>query len=175
MRYFLQELQENTQLCNLVGEISHAIGHCYHNLSDLMIDLNQPRPRHLYAAFVSPPVQTTLIHQQTIPVHINAVSGRNYRFCFPTTDLKKWRHSTVFRNFIQCMFALNFTVTSTKKAKSTYADDYINFYIHPHSSYKHFWITGTQNVFWYRHSALGYMCIYCYESFSTCIFLDIRD
>lgn len=89
MRYFLQELQENTQLCNLVGEISHAIGHCYHNLSDLMIDLNQPRPRHLYAAFVSPPVQTTLIHQQTIPVHINAVSGRNYRFCFPTTDLKK--------------------------------------------------------------------------------------
>nr|XP_034301238.1 large proline-rich protein BAG6 isoform X3 [Crassostrea gigas] len=67
-----QELQENTQLCNLVGEISHAIGHCYHNLSDLMIDLNQPRPRHLYAAFVSPPVQTTLIHQQTIPVHINA-------------------------------------------------------------------------------------------------------
>lgn len=77
MRYFLQELQENTQLCNLVGEISHAIGHCYHNLSDLMIDLNQPRPRHLYAAFVSPPVQTTLIHQQTIPVHINAVSGRN--------------------------------------------------------------------------------------------------
>lgn len=89
MRYFLQELQENTQLCNLVGEISHAIGHCYHNLSDLMIDLNQPRPRHLYAAFVSPPVQTTLIHQQTIPVHINAVSGRYYRFCFPTTDLKK--------------------------------------------------------------------------------------
>lgn len=89
MRYFLQELQENTQLCNLVGEISHAIGHCYHNLSDLMIDLNQPRPRHLYAAFVSPPVQTTLIHQQTIPVHINAVSGRNYRFCFPTADLKK--------------------------------------------------------------------------------------
>lgn len=87
MRYFLQELQENTQLCNLVGEISHAIGHCYHNLSDLMIDLNQPRPRHLYAAFVSPPVQTTLIHQQTIPVHINAVS--DYRFCFPTTDLKK--------------------------------------------------------------------------------------
>ncbi|XP_022320209.2 large proline-rich protein BAG6-like isoform X3 [Crassostrea virginica] len=67
-----QELQEYTQLCNLVGEISHAIGHCYHNLSDLMIDLNQPRPRHLYAAFVSPPVQTTLIHQQTIPVHINA-------------------------------------------------------------------------------------------------------
>lgn len=89
MRYFLQELQENTQLCNLVGEISHAIGHCYHNLSDLMIDLNQPRPRHLYAAFVSPPVQTTLIHQQTIPVHINAVSELNYRFCFPTTDLKK--------------------------------------------------------------------------------------
>lgn len=89
MRYFLQELQENTQLCNLVGEISHAIGHCYHNLSDLMIDLNQPRPRHLYAAFVSPPVQTTLIHQQTIPVHINAVSELNYRFCFPTADLKK--------------------------------------------------------------------------------------
>lgn len=104
MRYFLQELQENTQLCNLVGEISHAIGHCYHNLSDLMIDLNQPRPRHLYAAFVSPPVQTTLIHQQTIPVHINAVSELNYRFCFPTADLKKWRHSTVFRNFIQCMY-----------------------------------------------------------------------
>ncbi|XP_061164391.1 large proline-rich protein BAG6-like isoform X3 [Saccostrea echinata] len=67
-----QEVQENTQLCNLVGEITHAISHCYHNLSDLMIDLNQARPRHLYAAFISPPVQTTLIHQQTIPVHINA-------------------------------------------------------------------------------------------------------
>ncbi|XP_062589985.1 large proline-rich protein BAG6-like isoform X2 [Saccostrea cucullata] len=67
-----QEVHENTQLCNLVGEITHAISHCYHNLSDLMIDLNQARPRHLYAAFISPPVQTTLIHQQTIPVHINA-------------------------------------------------------------------------------------------------------
>lgn len=63
-----EELTEAQQMCNLVGEILHAISHCYHSLSDLMIDLSQPPPRHLYAAFISQQVPTTAVIQQTIPV-----------------------------------------------------------------------------------------------------------
>lgn len=42
---------------------------------------------------------------------------------------------TVFQKLFVEFFAVNFTVASTKKAKSIYADNYINFYIHPHSSH----------------------------------------
>ena len=72
-----EELTEAQQLCNLVGEILHTISHCYHSLSDLMIDLSQPPPRHLYAAFISQQVPTTAVIQQTIPVRaqINITPG----------------------------------------------------------------------------------------------------
>lgn len=63
-----QELTEAQELCNVVGEILHTISHCYHSLSDLMIDLSQPPPRHLYAAFISQQVPTAAVIQQTIPV-----------------------------------------------------------------------------------------------------------
>lgn len=70
---FFQELTEAQQLCNLVGEILHTISHCYHSLSDLMIDLSQPPPRHLYAAFISQQVPTTAVIQQTIPVRVRQI------------------------------------------------------------------------------------------------------
>ncbi|KAJ8301003.1 hypothetical protein KUTeg_022522 [Tegillarca granosa] len=60
------ENQDQLRTSNTIHEILHAISHCYHNLSDLMIDTNQSPPR-LAAAFVTP--LSTAIIQQTIPMH----------------------------------------------------------------------------------------------------------
>lgn len=82
---YFQELTESQELCNVVGEILHTISHCYHSLSDLMIDLSQPPPRHLYAAFISQQVPTAAVIQQTIPVRVRTMSAGSLIFCGPTS------------------------------------------------------------------------------------------
>ena len=52
-----------------MSETLHYMSHVYHNISDLMIDMNRPPPRQLHAAPVPPP-QAAAIIQQTIPVQV---------------------------------------------------------------------------------------------------------
>ncbi|XP_033731257.1 large proline-rich protein BAG6-like isoform X2 [Pecten maximus] len=63
-----EETREAQEVCNMVGEILHAISHCYHSLSDLMVDMGEQSPRQLYAAFVPAAIPAAVI-QQTIPIH----------------------------------------------------------------------------------------------------------
>ncbi|XP_069120760.1 large proline-rich protein BAG6-like isoform X1 [Argopecten irradians] len=63
-----EETRQAQEVCNLVGEILHAISHCYHSLSDLMVDMGEHSPRQLYAAFVPAAIPAAVI-QQTIPIH----------------------------------------------------------------------------------------------------------
>ena len=53
------------RLCNMTSEVLHSLSHVYHHVSDLMVDMSRTPPRNLHAP---PPMPTTAIIQQTIPV-----------------------------------------------------------------------------------------------------------
>jgi len=55
------------RLCNLTSEVLHSLSHVYHHVSDLMVDMSRTPPRNLHAP---PPMPTTAIIQQTIPVQV---------------------------------------------------------------------------------------------------------
>jgi len=56
------------RLCNLTSEVLHSLSHVYHHVSDLMVDMSRTPPRTLRAP---PPMPTTAIIQQTIPVQVH--------------------------------------------------------------------------------------------------------
>ena len=61
------EMMGAQRLCNLTSEVLHSLSHVYHHVSDLMVDMSQAPPRNLRAP---PPMPTTAIIQQTIPVQV---------------------------------------------------------------------------------------------------------
>ena len=65
-----EELRRSQRVCELTSETMHYMSHVYHNLSDLVIDWNQPPPRRLRASPV-PAHQATAFIQQTIPVQVS--------------------------------------------------------------------------------------------------------
>ena len=54
---------------NLVGEVLHAISHCYHSMSDLIVEFHEPPPRALYTAIV--PGTTTISTAVIQPVLVS--------------------------------------------------------------------------------------------------------
>jgi len=73
------DMMSAQRLCNLTSEVLHSLSHAYHHVSDLMVDMSRTPPRNLRAP---PPMPTTAIIQQTIPVQVSIVSyfvnGYNY-------------------------------------------------------------------------------------------------
>ncbi|XP_052223926.1 large proline-rich protein BAG6-like [Dreissena polymorpha] len=72
------EQQANTRMCSLVSETMHALSHAYHSVSDLMVDLTQPRPRQLYVTLAIAQPHTAVI-QRTIPVQAQIQIGGSPR------------------------------------------------------------------------------------------------
>lgn len=75
---FQIEMRQNSErIFNLVSESLHYLGHIYHSVSDLSIDLNQSPPRHLHAHTALPTLPGLLpsgITPGSIPVQVNQAS-----------------------------------------------------------------------------------------------------
>lgn len=73
------EMRQNGRLFNLVSECLHYLGHIYHGVSDLALDLNQTPPRHLHAHTALPTLPGLLpsgINPGSIPVQVNQAQYR---------------------------------------------------------------------------------------------------
>lgn len=74
------EMRQNSErIFNLVSESLHYLGHIYHSVSDLSIDLNQSPPRHLHAHTALPTLPGLLpsgITPGSIPVQVNQAQYR---------------------------------------------------------------------------------------------------
>lgn len=67
-------MQARQAECDAVAEAMHYLSHCYHNISDIMVNLNQPPPRQLRAAPV--PMLPSGAFMQHMPPPVSGVLAR---------------------------------------------------------------------------------------------------
>ena len=93
-----QEQQRNQRICEMVGAAMHGMSHSYHAISDLMVDLSQARPRHLYVTLAIAHTHTAFI-QQSIPVQVSLqLVYLIYKtcYCFTKALTQNWKSRNYF-------------------------------------------------------------------------------
>lgn len=63
-----ETVQQTQQLITRVSEIMHLLGHAYHSLSDVMVQVSQPPPRPLLCRPIL--IQHSAVLQAGIPIQV---------------------------------------------------------------------------------------------------------
>lgn len=66
-----QNLQETRQMLNRVSQVLHYLGHAYHSLSDIIINVDQPPPRLLLCRPIL--IQPPAVVQAGIPIQVEVM------------------------------------------------------------------------------------------------------
>ncbi|XP_030750406.1 large proline-rich protein bag6-A isoform X2 [Sitophilus oryzae] len=65
-----ENVQQTHEMLNRVSQVLHLLGHAYHSLSDIMINVEQPPPRLLYCRPIL--IQHSAVVQAGIPIQVEA-------------------------------------------------------------------------------------------------------